>query len=652
MRKRYLVILMMHFAFSAGYSQAPLFAFGLWKQQSLSGALSLEGRHRQQVTVLRPGIAEWLRMSLLLGELKLSSQSYIWLPSLLNLNVDLDYKPSTRRSIYLVLPDRGEVRTTENGRVQAILLKSKPVSLRLFTNYSHSFTNRDYLTNVETFKNDYGGSVFVRYKFLPVSVTCQQNRWNQKELQTGRLFTNNSRKFQGKISKSFTPLDDLQLSYSFNDLERNYANIWQVKSKISSIDLRNKIHFKEKNPSNLYSLVQSYRQSGSINFNRFQIYESLFIKLPKNLQFNSSYQFSKNEQEKTISTQNNIASRLEHQLYSSLRTQLYHEYTYQKQFQYNELLNSGGINFYYRKKTPIGLLSLHYDFQRRHQNRSSTPILLRVFNEEHELTDGQPILLNRPYIVPNSLVVTDQTETIIYQENIDYLIIKRANYLELQRLPGGHIRNGMTVYTNYQTIQQNSYKFDIVNRSFSVSIKLFRRMLELYYRSLEQDYRNIHLSDTTILKYISQSVYGGRLSLGFLSGGIEKNNFDSNIIPYQLRRYYIQLYGNIIADKIMLSLTGNRREYWMTMDKEQQLFSDISGKIVWNISFQTKTSFEGGYRYQEGRGLDLKLLTGRFEFYTKYRQLILTFGVEVFRRLFYQEKNNYDGFYIRLERKF
>jgi hypothetical protein len=637
--------------FSGAYAQTSGLSFGPWRQLSLSGKIGLEALRRTQETTLKSNISEQLKTSLLSGRLLLQSRSYIWHPNFMLLDIDLNYSPATRRDEYLQIPDHSEVRTLESGSFQSTFFKDRPIVLKAFANLSHHYVNREYLTNVETYNNNFGGILSFRNKFLPITMNYQQGKWQQKELQTGRLFEDRNSKFQARLTKSFSHLDDHQVSYSYTDYTRYYTGLLQV-HHITDIDLRNKIFFDTKQTGSLQSLIQYYDQKGSNAFNRFQIYETANLRLPHNLRFSGNYQYLNFEQRAARFNQHNIIGRLEHQLYLSLKTQLYYEYSFMNQFPLSkELMNTGGILFQYRKKVPTGFITLHYEYRRRHQNRSSPPVVLQIIHEAQQLTDDQPVLLNHPFVTRNNVIITNAEGTIIYQENIDYVLIERGDFLEVQRLSGGQIANGATVYIDYQTSQQGSYKFDTNNYSWGASITLFQRFIELYYRAFDQDFDNVHLIDHRILKYISQYVLGGRLSYGFFTGGVEIDNFDSNIVPYHLKRYFINLTGST-RNRLILSLIANLRDYLLTGTNERQLFSDISAKMTYNLWREAKINLETGYRHQDGREIELDLFTMRGELYTQYRQLLLTLGFELFRREFLTEKIDFNGLFMRVERQF
>jgi len=53
-------------------------------------------------------------------------------------------------------------------------------------------------------------------------------------------------------------------------------------------------------------------------------------------------------------------------------------------------------------------------------------------------------------VIAGSVLVYNLNRTIIYQENIDCVLIRREDFTEIQRIPGGQILNGQEVSVDYQ----------------------------------------------------------------------------------------------------------------------------------------------------------------------------------------------------------
>ena len=195
-----------------------------------------------------------------------------------------------------------------------------------------------------------------------------------------------------------------------------------------------------------------------------------------------------------------MLGKLDHQLFKSLNSYTWYEYINFQNTAYDESIRQGAIGFRYTKAVPGGRFNLSYEHRQRSENRNSEPNLLRVFDEELTLSDDNITLLRNQDIDPGSLLITDESGIIIYQENIDYLVIYREGLTEIQRLPGGQIENNQVVFADYFSERNTSYDFNTNADQFQAGINLFERLMELYFRYYGQDYSNIHMTESKILK--------------------------------------------------------------------------------------------------------------------------------------------------------
>jgi len=240
---------------------------------------------------------------------------------------------------------------------------------------------------------------------------------------------------------------------------------------------------------------------------------------------------------------------------------------------------------------------------------------------------------------------------LIYQLNFDYILIERSGYVEIQRVPGGQIPNNGTIYIDYSFRQPGSYSYGANNNYFNASILLLGRLIEIYYRYSVQDYPELTQGEVLSHNYFNQQVYGVRLDVGFARGGIESDIYNSTIIPYRMKRYYLNLNWNF-RSKLLLNINGNIRDYTMIADEVDQLYANISGKVAYSIRPRMKVSLESGYLSQRGINIDLDLVTARAEFHSAFQKLHVRVGVEMYRRLYLNSEFAFNGTYVRLTRNF
>jgi len=642
------------------YSQNTRIKTTFWKLTALNGELNINSFFWDQKTT-RGNVNERLQSSFLSGGLFLNSQSYFWHPNFLSLDLDVGYSPETGQYLSLVSPDRNEINTLKKLNVRAYILKKNALNLSVFTNLHEGYNNRENLTNLKSNYKNWGGKLSYTNKYLPLIISYNNGEGEQLELQTDRSFITTNENLELRSEKSFGANDFNQIAYSHNKytynttfsvLEGDLVNTI-IKNDIAIWSMNNRIFLDSKKNYNFSSRISNYDQQGNFNYKRFEISENLFFKLPYKFNYTGNYSFFDIKGGIQNLKQHNIRSRLSHQLYKSLRTNISFEYNNVNDKRYKETINRKGANINYIKKIPFkGTLSLNYTFNTNQQDRKSDDLLLAIEREEQTLSDSQIVLLKNQNINASTVEVNDASGTITYRLNFDYLLIERNELLEIQRIPGGQIANNEIVYINYMAIQPSSYKYLAVTNYFNATISLFQNKIAFYYKTANQDFINpVNIAFLT-LDYFNQNVYGSRFHFNFISGGVEQDNYQSTIIPYKLIRYYLILQGNI-KEKLFFTFNGDIRDYQMIVKEGiKQKYSNISGNISYLINQKTKLNIEGSYIKQEGEGVDLNLLTARLGLTTRFRQLFLSTGIELYKSELFNEKMDFSRITIRLSRKF
>lgn len=635
------------------YSQAT-HSLGFWHLRALSGEIELEGQYRQLESSFNE-VREDQRSTDLLGGVKLNTSSYLWDKDVLLIDLNGAYSPELRDESYITVPDRSEVRTLKKVDLMATLCNNRPLSLQGFFNFDQNYYNRELLTNVRSNNLQWGGTLSLNNKFLPVSVTYRNQNWDQEETQTGRVFNMEQENIQARATKSFGSRDRNEIIYTCNDYLYRYAELHQTQHLINRIALNNQIYFDAARRYNLNSRITWYDQEGTTSFRRFEIQERITFRLPYKLRLMSNFNLYNLKDLVQVWDQKGLRTSLQHKLFKSLNSKIFFEYSRVKSETatlYQESDTRSGVDLRYTKKIPTGgYLNLSYRYYRHRHVTEGVSGLLQVINEEQVLSDGEITLLNKAYVEVPTVVVKDLTGGIIYQLNFDYILLERSGYVEIQRVPGGQIPNNGSVYIDYTFRQPGDYSYAANNNQFSASILLFQRLLEFYYRYSVQDYPKLTMGDLLTLNYYSQHVYGVRLDVGFARGGIESDLYNSNIIPYKMWRYYLDMNWTF-KSKLLFTLSGNIRDYRMIAEEVDQLYANVSGKLAYRIRPRMQVSLESGYLNQRGTNVELDLLTARAEFHSAFNKLHLRVGVEMYRRMYLNSEFAFNGGYVRLTRRF
>jgi hypothetical protein len=615
--------------------------------------VDLKGQFRQLESNFNE-VMEDQRSLYLLSGIKLNTSSYLWDQDILLLDLGGAYSPELRDETYITIPDRSEVRTLKKIELKSTLFNNKPLTLQGFYDFDQNYYNRELLTNVRSNNQLWGGILMFNNKILPLTLTYRNQKWDQEETRTGRSFKMDQDLVEARASKSFGSRDRSELVYAHHDYLYRYAEIHETAHLIDRFAFNNSVFFDATRKYNLNSRFSWYKQEGTTSFRRVEILEGLTMQLPHQLRLMANFNlFNLKDQMQTWDQLRGRVS-VQHRLFQSLTSKLYLEYTrinLETGNLHQESDSRGGIDLKYSKKIPTGYLNLTYRFYRHGHISDGSSGILQVINEEHRISDGELSLLNKPYVIENSVMVKDVSGSLIYQLNFDYILIERGSYLEIQRVPGGLIPDGGTVYIDYTYEQPGSYSYAANNNYFGASILLFKRLIELYYSYSKQDYPKVEQGDLLTLNYYHQHIYGIRLDVGFARAGIEGDRYSSKIIPYQMMRYYLDVNWNI-KSSWLLTLHGNIRDYRMIADEVDQWYANISGKLIYRIGPRMKISLEGGYLNQRGANIDLDLLTARAEFRSDFNKLQLRFGLELYRRLYQNSDFAFNGTYIQLTRRF
>ncbi len=616
---------------------------------SFRGNLFFWGDYRFQKNQLKTGFQEEQKSGAFSGEINLYSKSYLLHPNFLLIDFDLGYAPGTQRDNFLVAPDRTDTRTAEKVLLGLTFFNNRPVTLSLSGNYNHSFVNRELTSDVETWQYNFISNLYLR-TFIPISLSYSFNNWRQDELQTLRDFALLRNTFTARIEKDFAEWNENEFVASYDDYYRQYENDVIIANQIASAQLKNRFFFDESKKNRFQSFIWYYDQQGSQILNRLQINENLYLKPFDGLGFDAQYRYNKLSNPLTVSNQHYAFTELSHQLYASLRTFVNYEFTDFKQTFFNERKNWFAAGFSYRKKIPTGTFRLGYTYRIRKEDKLSKAATQTIIDEEKVLNDDEVVLLDNPFVNLETVVVTDLTGTIVYQEGLDYLLIPRGEFLEIKRIPGGQIPQGGTVYVDYTFEFKADYNFNATGNNFNAGITVFNNFLDLYFMYNNYNYDKLEGVGFNVLKVFNQRIYGARINIAFISAGFEYDDYNSNITPYRSLNYFLTV-SETFFNRLLVSVTGNYRDY-LLLPVEKQIYKDATGRFTYLFSPFSKLNLSVNTRIQRGSGIDLDLTAVRAEFETRIRDITLKFGYENFNRLYIGETVNYNNIYLRVGRYF
>lgn len=595
------------------------------------------------------------QLSIIKGGVRINSKGFIWHPNFMIFDLNAKYSPMADSHKYLVLPNTTQTITTKMVSLKNIFLRKSKLRFTSNVSLNQAQSSRDNLTFIKSDSKNFGGNLNYNNKFIPFIISYQQSSVVQEELQTENILTYNSKVLQSSFSKSFYGNDKHMLRYSHNEFENifsalNYDTTYTtIKDNVSlnnffNIDSEGKYQF-------VSGLMYQYDNT-EIEQQKFIANESLKLKLPQNFQSNNSFNYSKMSSDDNSNINHGIVSSISHGLYSSLNTNAFCGYNRTNfVFQKKTVTKFGGSVNYRKKILTDGLLNISYKLiQKKHDSYGEIDIV-NIIDEEQTLTDGNIVLLANTDIELSSIVVTDENNAIIYQENVDYFLIVRDRYVEIQRIPGGLIANNSIVHIDYTANQIGNYKYSSISNNISASVSLFKNVLNLYFSYAQFDYKNIENINILNVDYYKIAVIGSKVNYKIGESGFEYQDKNSSIFPYKSYKFFANVQK--AHKKISTSLNANAQHYLFTGDSTKQTFVNLIGNFRYRIFAGLDAKINAGYRYQNGDNINLEIITLRNDYKWTIRKLSVLVGIEVYRRKYMTyEKNNFINLFINVRRRF
>ena len=260
--------------------------------------------------------------------------------------------------------------------------------------------------------------------------------------------------FQGRSSKTFVQVSrewfddrietrDADQTTDRADLTHNY--VWGKGSRLDTT-------------------VRYYDREESFESSSFRAGESAHIRHTDNFSSTTAYNFTKSTAADTKTITHNVFSGLDHQLYQNLSTSLNSSANFSDSDVVNEKQYGSELRFNYRKGIFWdGQLRANLGGGYRVTDRDSKAGFLDVVDESHAVPPSLRVLLDRRFIDQGSIVITDSSGVVVFDEGNDYTINSRADdFTEIRIVSGGQINVGDTILASYRYESLPSQKFDTV----------------------------------------------------------------------------------------------------------------------------------------------------------------------------------------------
>ncbi|HLP75538.1 MAG TPA: hypothetical protein VK327_01360 [Candidatus Paceibacterota bacterium] len=243
-----------------------------------------------------------------------------------------------------------------------------------------------------------------------------------------------------------------------------------------------------------------------------------------------------------------------------------------------------------------------------HEDRDASGITQSIINETHALTDGSVTLLTQPNVDVTTIAVWgDSAHTVSYFEGVDYRVIPRGTFTEIQRIPGGTIPNGATVYVDYSAQLQNSASYDTFANTASFRLDFWNGLLGLYGRWVVQSYEG---GGNLVLRTLDDKTIGVDTTWRWFHASAEYETVDSNLTPYDRTRFTQSAHFQPGNDT---DLSVNIDEGWTDFRDShiRQTSYGFITRLQQRLTPRLTGGIEGGVRIERGDTFDRDLGTAR-----------------------------------------
>ena len=343
--------------------------------------------------------------------------------------------------------------------------------------------------------------------------------------------------------------------------------------------LSHAISFGDRRQHDLLSSLSYFDQSGDFPAERFRFNELLRLQHTRNFQTRHQYTFDRNSFGDNDQTQHRARTGFIHRLYQSLTTA--GNVGVQKLESSDDADSDslfGDLNFDYRKRVPLGsfngFLGGYFDLTDNDARGEPT----QVVDEPRVFNDPQPIVIVTNGVNPDTIVITDPSGLLLYQEGLDYLLTVRDNRVEIDRVVGGRIGAGQAVLIDYVLNPQAANEVDTTGFYVGGRYNFERgalRGLSLYTRYGHQD-QSIESDVPTEFEENSfdDLIYGAEYFIRGWTFGAEHQDHDSTIQPFDADRLFAR-YRRRVARETTLTLNSayttidypeddNQVDFWTT----------------------------------------------------------------------------------------
>lgn len=172
-------------------------------------------------------------------------------------------------------------------------------------------------------------------------------------------------------------------------------------------------------------------------------------------------------------------------------------------------------HFTYTRPTRFGSASVGGSLGKARTDQESDAQSIQVFDEFLVLGGTALVELANEFVLPASIIVSNDARTQVFVEGIDYRLVTIGSTTSVQRFLSGNIVDGQAVLVDYEYQTSGTAQFDTFNSSLNVSLRFMQfANARVSYRVRETDVLNGELTNAVNDQQVLEVTVGAEFPLG------------------------------------------------------------------------------------------------------------------------------------------
>lgn len=479
--------------------------------------------------------------------------------------------------------------------INAIIFGAGPAPLTVYARRDETVLDRAFASSIDSLLNEYGASVRTFQKVAPTTFRYFY-RDQHYEDQVGTVKDNvKQHSFNMQTVWTSGRSQRLVFDYTFNHINEEQSFGFNDTYNRNDATFTHDFNFGNQYQNSLRSTGRFFSQDGKREQRLFRLNEQLSLQHSPTLE--SRYTLNLDSRSVQGQDQWSIqgSALVRHKLFESLITTAEVGGTYLSlpDDNFNTKQAFARVTFDYTKEVPLGHFLASVSGGLDYTSNSDRGSTVKIQDRPAVFADPFPVVLGGPNVEPNTVVVTNSSGLITYQEGTDYTVQKLKDRVELQRIVGGQIADGQAVLTSYAIGPEPSSTVTSFLGAVSGRYRIEEGVLQGL--SIYGDFRNTTQTIASANPFLSPSDvriyrFGSEYIRAPFTIGAEYKKQDSSISPFDSIRAWGR-YDQRFGSRSILSIHTSYDRIDFT---DQDITTDLFRAL-------------GEWRQGFGNGLDIRL---------------------------------------------